>query len=395
MRKYIEGIEKILGISLKRENILNYDFKQNKLEQLVAFADQQAQASPPVFKESELISFMSLPDLLSLNFRSYSGGDLKGHWPSNRELFNNIMYHDRVILHDHLKHYAQSSISGYIVGQQYKGIVNWLSALADWRELILREIICVLPQNLSYSQSIKEIWDEALTEFSSEILCDFDVIALQEINAGYPDECLMEINQVQYLLADLSIPEKITKHSIPYLNETSSVEHYQKAVNSFLNIAGNEFKVGKQPGEIDSPNYHNLSKIELPLLSGGDFDFEKISDFRIKDKGFGKIRKGIIGFRQELLINPQKIVSETFLQKQNEWSKLISCAPGFEISQTPLLRLGFFSRLLPGIHAGNRARLNPAYKIVFDLLNNCNTSSANEDMLLHSYFAFLEEKQNL
>ena len=249
MKSYIEGIENIIGFSLEEASIKGMEFTDELLSELHAFASLKKQWDP-IADEQALCCFLSLPDILNGSFNTYkAGADLEMHWPGDDQVANALLFHHSILIHDHLKHYVESSIKGYTVGYRFDGLKSWLTRIAQWKPLIMTNRIMILPGDLSYSSRMKKIWDQGLFRKSEELLCYFDQYACDMIESGYSHECIMEINEVGYLLAALSIGKHHNRNLVPFFGIQQKFDLFQKVLTAFVEIAGDHYVRGNQPGQ--------------------------------------------------------------------------------------------------------------------------------------------------
>ena len=397
MKEYIDKIESILGISLIKNEIQSYNFTDNKLEELIDFATNYAGNPKKISNTDSLTCFLSLADISSYNFNVYNaGGSLGDHWPDSIEITNSLLFNDKVLIHDHLEHYAKSSLSGYVIGHRYDGIKNWLTALADWRDLILKDIICIIPQDLSYSPAINEIWEDELFDFSKILLSDFDRKSAELIDEGYEEDCIIDLNEIAYILASLSISKGESNSVIPFINSGEINALYRNILSSFINIASQQYMPGKEPGKSANTSKEFRSTIELKsnlnYLTKDGVDISKIFQLR---KNFEDIRSEI----KEILnlISSEKIFDQKEHQKVNDYFKAKEIDWNLRLSEIEIkdgsiskeISLGFTTCQLPGITKKRNADYHNTYQAIFEAYNNTSRSLLKDVQMLNYYFAVL------
>ena len=272
MKTYLETIERILGIPLTREAINALDIRDDMLITLKVFSGESYPEREIAFdtSEAEITCFMPFPDIVSGNFRTYHGdGSLSGHWPAFDELANAVMYCDRVVIHDHLGAYASSALDGYTVGYRYNGLRNWLMALADWRELILRDVICILPQHLAYHPEIQKLSrEDQLADLAGEIFYRLnpDLDPSEELEEL--QDLLTDMISVENLITAASIPSATGRYFAPFYNDPGDLLFHQGVIGGVILSARLELLRRQEITSWQGAGnlYDTLAIIDLPGL---------------------------------------------------------------------------------------------------------------------------------
>jgi hypothetical protein len=309
MKAYLETIEKILGTELEAGKAGTIDFDDESLRLLKLFSEAY-QERKMVFKDDQpkISCYMPFPEILSGDFRTYSGkGDLQGHWPSFDELANLAVLCDRVILFDHLGHYASSAISGYVKGYRYDGMRNWLKALAEWRELIMEDVICIVPPDLMISGPLQNLWDEGeLQDFAGNVyyLLNPDAGDFKDITEA--DDLLQEMSGVEDYLTTASIPVARNNSNAPYFNNNDDLKLHEAIINAILTLIRKEHVMADKSRKIDLEMIRQGSSARLCLSTFLNQDRYTAGDvFRLRredpDLAYarGAIRQSIRDFSQD------------------------------------------------------------------------------------------------
>jgi hypothetical protein len=254
MKAYLEAVEKILGIELEVKRIEEFDFKDDILLHLKQFSENYREKKP-IFDDAQprISCYMPFQEILSGDFKTYSShGELEGHWPSFLELANLAVLCDRVILFDHLAYYASSAISGYVKGHRYDGLRNWLKALAEWKELIREEVICIVPLDLVISGPLQNLWDEGeLQDFASDVYYLLNPDAGDFSAVTEAEELLQEMMVVEDYLTLISIPVCRNSYNAHYFNKREDLEQHEAAVRAILSIILKEAVLADKSQRID------------------------------------------------------------------------------------------------------------------------------------------------
>ena len=387
MNQYIEGIQSIMGIYLIFGEIENYPFNKTTLLKLTEFSENYKEDLLLNRKNNGLTTFLSFPEIISNDFNTYKGtGELPPHWPDDIDLAIAVLLNDKVVLHDHLAHYAKAPLSGYTVGYQYSGIRNWLKALAEWKPLIEENVICIVPKKLSYSDEVKEIWGYELSGLSKEILCNHDSEVFYMIDNKYDSEYIYDINRISYVLAALSISRNNNKTWIPYFNDEEEFEHYQNVLNSFLDIAETKFHFGKQPGTVAQKTKRFYKKVNFTYPFNPSLLINKnlIKQLR-NSSNSSRIRNDLKNichlFSNTDDLSTERItaINQIMEEKKRQWNKLYTNSN----SNSKQIVLEFNAQILPGIKSKNHQQ--KVYKTIFDLYDNILVEKRNPDLLLHFY----------
>jgi hypothetical protein len=278
MKEYLETIERILGIPLTRKEIEALDIRDDMLITLKVFSKESYPDRKIALDASrpEITCFMPFQEIVKGNFRTYRGdGSLSGHWPLFDELANAVMYCDRVIIHDHLGAYASSALDGYTVGHRYDGLRNWLNALADWRELIIEQVICILPQHLSYHPTISQLSrEDELSDLSGEIFYRLnpDLDPSEELEEL--QNLLTDIVSVENLITAASIPSATGRYFAPFYNDPDDLLFHQGVVGGVIHSAKLELLRNQEKASWQGARniYDTIAIIDLPGL---DLDYER------------------------------------------------------------------------------------------------------------------------
>lgn len=392
MKGYIEKIEKILGFRLEEKNIMQADFPDILLIELQEYLAGRV-PQEEIQEGNELSCFLSLPDILDGSFNSHvSGGDLEKHWPEDQQIANALLFHEKVLIHDHLPHYVASSLDGYAVEYRYHGLRSWLKKLALWRPLILHDKIQVLPKKLSYSPEMKDIWDDGLDQRSMELLCYFDQYACDMIESGYEQECIMEINEVMYLLAGLSIEKKPGRRLVPFFAEKEKFALYQKALNAFIELSLDKYLSGHQPGQ----NVRKEDALNIPLLIDLTLNPgpDEIIDLCEQIQGglFSEVRMeltGIVELLREHQDENEKSradLTKLIMNRGDQWKdKMIKLS--FSNGSAQQIRMQFATTYLQQISNQSGETEHISDRTIFDTLNTIRENSSEGDQLGHYSFA--------
>lgn len=299
MKTYLNAVEKILGTALDTDSVQHFDFSAGTLAALKEFASGYAKAKISLPDQNPLITcFYPFPGILLGNFRTYrSNGSLEKHWPAFEELANTVMFCDRFIIHDHLEHYAGSAIDGYAEGYRYDGLRNWLLALADWKPLILEDIICILPQDLACSAPLQSLWDEGeLPGLAAKVYYLMYPDAGNFSNGGEAEELLSELTEMEDFLTTLSIPVNRGGKFAPYYNNVDSLRLHEAAVEASLNIFrqhafmnGDNLSLSKEIIQAGNIARLNLDAVLLPT----GYNAADICQLRLEDQDFASTREDI------------------------------------------------------------------------------------------------------
>ncbi len=392
MRKYLEHLESLLGFQLQEKSIQQQEFNDELLIDLQDLLSSN-EIVVPTGKAGELNCFLSLPDILAGSFSSYtSGSDLEKHWPDDRQLANGLLFHDRVLIHDHLMHYVSSSLNGYVEEFRYHGLKSWLSSLARWRPLIMADKILIIPKDLSYSPGMKSIWEEGLDQRSMELLCYFDQYACDMIESGFGQECIMEINEVMYLLAGLSIGKKPGRRLVPFFSEKEKLCLYQKVLNAFIELSQDKYLSGHQPGQaVRKEEALNTSLLIDQTLNPHPDEIAHFCE-QIHAGLFSAVRAELLGI-VELLRDHQSHqessregLKRLILNRQDQWKdKMMKLS--FSIDSGQPIRMQFASAYLQQISNQSGETGHIIDRTIFDTLNTAREDSSEGDRLGHYGFA--------
>jgi len=394
MKTYIKAIENILQAELSEPEIEKYEFTDNVLQALADYSQNYSGEIKKTEFKDELVCFMSFQEIISCEFNTYPGsGELGMHWPDDNTLANTLLFNDRVLLHDHLTSYASSGITGYTVGYRYHGIRNWLMKLAKWKHFILDGQICVIPKDLAYSPEVKKIWDNGLTSLAMELISETDKGMADLIAIGYFDECLDVINDICYMIADLSIPGNFTKPAFPALLNNESSIKYKKIIDAFIRTSTQEYRGGSEPGQDNKMNEYFTTSINFPSpLNKALLNHLDIIGQQKQSNEIRAIRNNILALLKE--ISGQQQFSRSYISelksyingKEREWSRLYSQSNKNNLRISPVIAAAF----LPGIKRSYTEENHQVFQIVFDLLNNTPIKTNNELLLNYSFSAINE-----
>jgi hypothetical protein len=313
MKTYLSAIEHILGISLDRRSVQGYAFSSGTLQALQNFASDYAKSTlQPEEHLPQLTCFLPFPEILNGNFRTYSvDGSIAGHWPAFDDLANLVMICDRVIIHDHLGPYASSSIRGYAEGFRYTGLKNWLTALADWKPLILEEIICIMPQDLSCNGPFQSLWDEGvLSALALEIYYSLGLVADFKSESD-AEEFFTKLTEIEDFLTNLSIPGNRGGKFAPFYNNPKSLSFHEEVVNAALNIFRQKaFSEGDDiplPEEIIKSG--NIARLMLDAsISSKAFSAADVCRLRLENREFSSVREEVRMAVRKFSENPAFLV---------------------------------------------------------------------------------------
>jgi hypothetical protein len=288
-------------------------------------------------------------------------------------------------MYDHLEHYAKSPLSGYTVGHRYDGIKNWLIRLAQWKSFCLENELCIVPKNLSYSPAVKDIWDDGLSDLSTNILCDFDETARQEIEEGFFSDCLLEINKISYLIASCSIYREKFKHLIPFLNTTEQLEYYLTVLKSFIKLSINKYSPAHEPGKkrLSENFFSGIIKLSSPLNRGLLKSKDMIRQLRNSNE-ITKIRSGINFIKKEIQNSKLsekriKTLKELFNENEQSWNEYYKYS-----NKNPVqIFLNYSSVILPGINQEADITEHQVFRTIFNVFNNFGNVQAHDDLLLN------------
>ncbi|MDZ7742194.1 MAG: hypothetical protein U5Q03_10680 [Bacteroidota bacterium] len=297
-----------------------------------------------------------------------------------------------MLIHDHLKHYVESSLDGYVTAYRYHGLKSWLNKLALWRPLIMADRILILPKDLSYSTGMKTIWDDGLDQMAMDLLCYFDQYACDMIESGYEQECIMEINEVSYLLAGLSVERGPDRRLVPFFGDEQKHELYKKVLNAFVEISSQKYQRGNRPGQ--SLSQQEALNVEILLDHSLNPDPGKVTDFcnQILHGLFSDVRLELSGLVEELRSDQNrkdsdKIEMEKLLfSKQARWENRIGKL-SLESKTGRKIRMQFTVAFLQQIsnQSGETSRITD--RVVFETLNTIHEKMCADDRLGHYSFA--------
>jgi hypothetical protein len=299
MKTYIEAIEKILGTELDRDVAVKYEFSQAVLNELKAFASGYSKEKAILPGHDQQINcYFPLPEILSGDFRTYnSNGSLKGHWPTADELANMVMVTDHFIIHDHLEHYAGSAISGYTEGHRYDGLRNWLTALADWKPLIIKDIICILPQDLVCSGPFQKLQDEGdIQGIAAGIYYEIYPESGNFSNGYEAEELMSGLTEMEDYLTTLSIVVNRDGKFAPYYNYTNGLELHESIADAALKLfrlkaftSGDDKILSEEIIESG-----NIARLVLDaFIFPSDITIAEICNLRLKDDVLASLREDI------------------------------------------------------------------------------------------------------
>jgi hypothetical protein len=372
MKEYITGIEGILGERLSSSNIQSYEFKTPVIEKLIEFASEYKISSDVLSKTGQLVCFLSMPGLINCNFNTFcSSGDLQHHWPQKTEILNALIYNDRIMIYDNMRSFAESSLSGYVVGKQYNGIRNWLSSIAMYRDLIQENLICIIPKKLSYSKEILRCWDDQLFDISRKIFCLNEGYDPKDTYIGFDDDYYFEIIDISYLLGSLSIMAGDRK-SIPYLNNNLMFIKYKENIDSLMDLLLDEYPWGKEPGKTleDHYKFSNHIVLKAKYFPESNHDLQsQLYDLHNRTNNMRKEIKTILNEAEKnILFDPHKQIefTDTMDKKYNEWDQHIKKASLAENSETIKVKIKLSSCILNGITEEKDDIVHKAWKSVFD-----------------------------
>lgn len=400
MRAYLEGIEKILGIGLDSKAIRAYGFSEPALSELRDFAasyeKNKLRISLPV---SGLTCYLPFPDIHTGNFRTYNTkGTLDGHWPSFDELANMVMLCDRVIIHDHLGHYAASALDGYVEKYRYAGIRNWLQALAEWKPLIMDDIICILPQDLACSGPMQELYGEGeLATFASDLYY-YMYPDCEELNSiTVAEERLSEYKDLEDFLMTLSIPVNRSGRYGHFYNHPDSLALHELTVEIILKLILKESILASAKKDIDPDvlKKGRIARINFDaFFSAEDFNTEEICHLRKENADFTALRESLNAAARKFAENSsflqspgrdfQQYLDEIRL-KQDVVMKGQRNRPAPVKNNRRQISLGF-----AGITSatGNNNFLKSPFNGLQNMLNNLPGRGQLPGSTCHYYFAF-------
>lgn len=299
MKTYLEAVEHILGTGLDRQSVQKYDFSADTLSALENFAENYSKARDVRPGDDHKITcYLPFPDILSGNFRSYhTSGSLEGHWPDFAELANMLMLCERVIIHDHLAHYASSAITGYVEEYRYDGLRNWLLALADWKPLILKDIICILPQDLRCSGLFQTLWDEGeISGLASEVYYAINQDAGNISSGSEAEELLADFMEIEDYLTSLSIPVDKGGRFAPFFNDLNAFWLHEALIEASFDLFRLKafLKGDMQSFPKDKNSSGNIARLVLnaPLMFPS-YNPPEICRLRLEDQDFNSIREEV------------------------------------------------------------------------------------------------------
>ena len=403
MKTYLDNIEQILGITLDRDSVQHIDFKSETLKALHEFASGYAKEKIILPDLDSMIScFFPLAEILNGNFRTYtSKGTLEGHWPAFEELANLLMLCDRIIIHDHLEHYASSAIDGYVEKYRYDGLRNWLLALADWKPLIMEEIICILPPDLACSGPLQSAWDEGeLSGMATGVYFEMYPEAGNFSDGSEAEELWAGLKKMEDFLTTLSIPVNRGGKFAPFYNDPDSLWLHETLVESSLNIFRREAMLHGDH-HIISKKYlatDNIARLNLDaVLLSSAYTAGDICRFRLEDKGFAAIREGaglaVRKFSEHsvFLMNPsgdfQDYLNSLQANLNNKTGKFLR-SPAVERDPGKQITLGF-SGMTSSVKTGSY--YTPAMIALRSLFNNLPVRAQLPDSICHYYLSITDK----
>lgn len=386
MKSYISGIEKILQTELEINEVENFEFNDETLIKLAGFSNNYNPCFDSIPQNNQLICFASFPELIDFSFNTYKGnGTLEDHWFEDNIMAHLLLFNDRVLLYDHLENYAKSAIDGYTVGHRYDGLKNWLTKLAEWKPFIVQNELCIVPKNLTYSPAVKKIWDDGLGDISTRILCEFDDVARGEIEDGFINDCLFEINKISYLIASCSIYRDSFNELIPFLKSADQLEYLNTVLKSFLKISSEIYQPAHEPGKtgISEKQFSGVIQISSPLNRGLLQSKNLIRQVR-NSKEINEIRAGIRKIRNEILDTDPlskniEMISKLIAEKEKEWNLYYERS-----NKNPLTTsFNFNSATLHGITSDMDSFEHQVSKTIFQAFNNAGEKNEESDSLLN------------
>lgn len=393
MKEYITGIEEILGESLSSSNIQSYEFKTPVIEKLIAFASDYKISSDVLSKSGQLVCFLSMPGLINCTFNSFcSSGDIQHHWPQKTEILNALIFNDRIMIYDNMRSFAESSLSGYVVGKQYNGIRNWLTSIAMYRDLIHEDFICIIPKKLSYSKGILRSWEDELFDISKKIFCSNEGYDPKDTYIGFDDDYYFEIIDISYLMGALSITAGDRK-SIPYLNNNLMFIKYKENIDTLMDQLLDEYPWGKEPGKTleDRYTFSNHVVLKAKYLPESKVELQsQLYDLHNNTKTLRKEIKAILSeAKKSILFDPHKKIEFTHMmdKKFNEWDQHIKKASLAGNSETIKIRIKLSSCILNGITDEKDDIVHHAWKSVFKAINNFKEYTIDPGQMMNYCFA--------
>jgi len=270
MKTYLETIEGILGAELEPERIGAFGFDTVMVKRLKAFAEEYGRKKVVFDDEEPCIScYMAYPELLTGDFRTYEGkGELGGHWPVYEELAGLALLCDRVVLFDHLPHYASTALSGYVRGYRYDGLRNWLMRLAAWRPFIADGSLCVVPQDLAISGPVQELWNEGeMQYFAGEVFYRLHPDAGDFRNGAEGEELLYDMMDLENYLTELSIAVSRNARQAHYFNDPGETLRHEDLVRAVMDQIRAEFLERNPSAEVEKDFFAGqwIARLAVPL----------------------------------------------------------------------------------------------------------------------------------
>jgi hypothetical protein len=403
MKTYLNAIEQILGTVLDRASVRDYEFSTGTLTALKDFASGYAKGKISLSDHNPKITcFYPFPEVLSGNFRTYSSnGSLEKHWPAFEELANLVMFCDRFIIHDHLEHYAASAIDGYAEGYRYTGLRNWLIALAEWKPLIMKDSICILPQDLACSGPLQSLWDEGeISGMASGVYYEMYPEAGNFSNGNEAEELLSELTEMEDFLTTLSIPVNRGDKFAPYYNNVESLRLHEATVEASLNIfRQHAFMNGDNRAlSKDIIESENMARLKLDaILLPSDYNAADICRLRLEDQDFAAIREEIaISVRKfsensAFLLNPsrefQAYLDDLQVKLSKKMEKFLKSS-STENNLSKQVTIGF-----AGMISGNKTGINhtKSMSALRSIFNNLPVKAQLPHSTCHYYISFMDK----
>lgn len=404
MKNYLSAIEKILGIRLEPGLVRNYAFSTATLKGLRDFASGYAKIRV-ILPDNELkIScFIPFPEIVSGDFRTYStDGSLKNHWPAFDELANMLIISDRVIIHDHLEHYAGSAIDGYSVDHRYDGLRNWLLALAEWKPLILSDIICILPQYLALSGPLQSLWEEGtLLNAAADIHYEMYPGSGDIENGCDADDLLSDFREMEDFLTMLSIPfNRGGKYAHFYNNPETSGLHESTVDAAFRLFSRKAVLAGDRAvSPLNLENNGNLAHLRLDaVFSSPGNTVEEVCRFRLGSEETGAVRESIFKIMKKFAENSAFLADTSsgfqgFLDqvKDEIGEKLAGAVKSIPAGKQGRKQITIgFAGMVTGLSP--EKYLAPEFLVIRGLLNNLPVKARLPGSICHYYLSLTDKK---
>jgi hypothetical protein len=404
MKNYLSAIEQIMGISLETDLVRNYDFSPATVKGLRDFASGYSKIRISLPEDELKIScFLPFPEVLSGDFRTYhTSGSLSGHWPAFEDLANMLFICDRVIIHDHLEHYAGSAMDGYSADHRYDGLRNWLGALAEWKPLISRDIICIVPQDLALSGPLQSLWEEGtIHSAASEIYYEMYPDA-GDFRTGYEaEELLAGFNEIEDLITTLSVPVNRGGKFAHFYNNTEMSGLHENLVNAVISLFRRKaFLAGDSNAFSGGPaKTGNFASFSLDaFLTASELKAADVCRLRLENEDFasvpGSVKNILRKFAENssFLTNPsegfQHFLDASSGELNRKLLKSIKSAP--KVGQIKKKVIIGFAGMITGLNP--EKYLTPEFSVIRSLLNNLPVKAQLPGSLCHYYLAIINKK---